>query len=168
MEAPRFLTPLDTRHLSAIRKELIAPLEYLCSNGTVYTIPSGFYSDGASVPRPLWALYPPFGEVYEPATWLHDYCYAFAERIYGTGPNHTLARVEADGLLYEAMHEALGYRRSGSEVMYYAVRAGGWRPWRRYRREAASRGEITGLSTRPQPGGWHPGDPTDPYRGDPD
>lgn len=36
------------------------------------TIPSGFKSDGASVPRVFWGFFPPIGK-YLPAAILHDY-----------------------------------------------------------------------------------------------
>lgn len=132
-----FLTPLITKHISSGRKELVEPLQYEASNGTIYVVPAGFYSDGASVPRPVWALYPPFGDSYEPAAWLHDYLYAFAEDVSGTDKGH-ISRAEADGLFDEAM-ESLNYRRSGRLMIFNAVRMFGWLPWRRYRAEAKKR-----------------------------
>ena len=136
-----FTTALVTKHIGKGRKELVEDLIYKGSNGTIYTVHKGFYSDGASVPRFLWALYPPFGEAYEPAAWLHDYLYAYAEQEYGTDHGH-VSRAEADGLFYEAMG-SLGFRRSGAEVIYRAVRAGGWLSWRNYRKEANNRAGTT-------------------------
>lgn len=135
---PAFLTPLVTAHVKAGRKRLASPLSYLASNGVTYTVPAGTESDGASVPRLLWWLYPAFGGQYEPATWLHDDLYARAERYAGTDDWH-VSRAEADGLFYEAMREGCGWRASGCEVVFHGVRVGGWWPWRKYRR-AASRG----------------------------
>src|SRR3990167_8670023 len=112
-----FQSPLITRYISAERKQLEADLVYLCSNGTTYTVPKGFYTDGASVPRPLWMLYPPFGEAYEAAAVLHDFLYAKAEQFYGTDKGH-ISRAEADGIFYEAM-KSLNYRTTGREVIYY-------------------------------------------------
>lgn len=133
-----FLTPLVTRHISAGRKELECPLIYRGSNGTVYTVPAGFFSDGASVPRFLWALYPAFGEAYEPAAWLHDYLYAYAELEFGTDSDDMISRAEADGLFAEAI-DATGFRGSGRFVIFNSVRLGGWKPWRKYRRDAKKR-----------------------------
>lgn len=134
----KFLTPLVTRHIAPERKSLEQDLVYEGANKTIYTAPAGFFSDGASVPRLLWALYPPFGEAYEPAAWLHDYLYCYAENVYGTDKGNILSRAEADGLFYEAM-ETCCFRRTGRETVYRAVRLGGWKPWRRYRAEARER-----------------------------
>lgn len=130
----KFLTPLLTEHVSAGRKQLIAPLVYEARNGRTFVVPAGFYSDGASVPRALWTLYPPFGGTYEPAAWLHDYLYAYAEAEFGTDHGH-VSRAEADGLFDEAM-EALGFRATGRMVIYRGVRLGGWLSWRKYRKAA--------------------------------
>lgn len=127
-----FLTPLVTIHIGPGRKRLLSDLVYHGANGTRYVVPAGFASDGASVPRFLWALYPPFGEAYEPATWLHDYLYQHAEDFYGTDHGH-LARAEADGLMDEAS-EACGFRGTGRTTMHAGVRLGGWRIWRRHRK----------------------------------
>lgn len=107
---------------------------YVAGDGTRYVIPRGFETDGASVPRPLWWLYPPFGEDYQNAAVLHDYLYANAEQFPGSDRGH-LSRGEADALFLEAM-KALGYRESGRRMIHAAVRAGGWATWNRYRAEA--------------------------------
>lgn len=107
---------------------------YVAADGAHYVIPRGFETDGASVPRPLWWLYPPFGQDYEPAAILHDYLYAHAEQYPGSDQGH-LSRGEADALFLEAM-AALGYRASGRRVIHAAVRAGGWKAWNRYRADA--------------------------------
>jgi hypothetical protein len=127
-----FVTPLVTRQIGAQRKrleyELVAAID-----GALLTIPAGFESDGASVPRVLWALYPPFGELYEPATWLHDFCYQHAESF----DEAPMTRALADRLLY-AGAIGCGFRRTGARNLWLGVRAGGWLPWRRARRRAAA------------------------------
>jgi hypothetical protein len=40
-----------------------------------YTIPKGFATDGASVPKCLQLLYKPFGEKYSTPAVIHDYMY---------------------------------------------------------------------------------------------
>ena len=40
-----------------------------------YTIPAGFQSDLASIPRLLWAIFPPFGR-YNKAALCHDWLYS--------------------------------------------------------------------------------------------
>jgi len=136
-----FLTPLITRHVSARRKALQVELVYQSANGLLFPVPVGFYSDGASVPRFLWSLYPPFGDAYEPAAWLHDFLYAYADVVSGSEDDGSLSRAEADGLFDEAM-EALAFRAAGRRVVFNGVRLGGWRSWRRYRREAAARRAV--------------------------
>jgi hypothetical protein len=40
---------------------------------TTIEVPAGFITDMASVPRPLWALFPPMG-LYNRAAVVHDWC----------------------------------------------------------------------------------------------
>jgi len=40
--------------------------------GHTIAVPAGFVSDGASVPRALWSIYPPFGKYLEAAV-VHDW-----------------------------------------------------------------------------------------------
>ncbi len=49
-------------------KYMIVENEYI--NG--YLIPKGFVTDGATVPRPFWWLFPPVSSYFD-ATVLHDY-----------------------------------------------------------------------------------------------
>lgn len=110
------------------------------AGGTVY-IYVGFTTDGASVPRALWWLYPPFGDDYENAAVLHDYLYRHATQrlesggfeYYGSDGGH-ISRAEADALMREVM-EVDGFRRTGRAVVYRSVRVGGGGAWRRYRAE---------------------------------
>jgi hypothetical protein len=114
---------------------LTSSLVYRSAAGVEYWIPPGFESDGASVPRLMWWLYPPFGEAYEPATWLHDALYRQAEHY--RGPNgEPMTRVLADALLEEAS-ASCGFRASGHHLMHLGVRAGGARTWKRHRAAAA-------------------------------
>ena len=43
--------------------------------GVTYTVPVDFITDLASVPRPLWSLFPPFGD-HIVAAIVHDYLYS--------------------------------------------------------------------------------------------
>lgn len=133
----QFLTPLVTRQVGAQKKKLEFDL-VVSIDGALLTIPAGFQSDGASVPRFLWSLYPPFGELYEPATWLHDYCYQHAEEFDGHDGKVRMTRGLADQLLYDGSN-GLGFRRTGARNMWLGVRAGGWLPWRRARRKARTK-----------------------------
>ena len=129
-----FLTPLVTKHVGAQRKLLVEELVYRDRRGRLWRVPAGTASNGASTPRLLWPLYPPFGEAYEPATWLHDFVYENAELIDVDGK--PIEREEADALLLEASVDGCGFRGRGAVTMHGGVRLGGWLPWRRARRRA--------------------------------
>jgi len=50
-----------------VKYRLIKPVEVGC-----YSVPEGFVSDGATVPRLLWPIFPPVGR-YMVAALVHDY-----------------------------------------------------------------------------------------------
>lgn len=93
---------------------LTDPLIYLSAlTHKIHTVPTGFESDGASVPRPFWFLFPPSGP-YTPAAILHDwFC---VERCVPSAIAHRM--------LLEAMH-SLGVPRRIRWPMYAAVRVFG-------------------------------------------
>lgn len=86
------------------------------------TIPAGFIYDGASVPRILWSLYPPFGS-YNRASLLHDWFYRSGE----------CTRAQADWRFLEAMvFDEVPKRKRWP--MYIGCRIGAWVSWNKYRR----------------------------------
>lgn len=130
-----------------------------------FPVPVGFETDFASVPRPLWPLFPPTGR-YTRAAVLHDWLYTAAplvrlplrpkderdewvqveprpagaplpgvEWIQDYAP---ITRADADGLFRRVMRElgVSGWRRW---TMWAAVRLGGWRYWRRARAAQVAR-----------------------------
>lgn len=70
---------------------LVAPLVFH-HGGVVYTVPTNFHTDLASIPRVLWSIFPPHG-LYLSAAVLHDY---FCERGW-------ISRLGGDKLFYVAM-----------------------------------------------------------------
>lgn len=52
--------------------KLLGPLTWQ-NDGVFVIVPAGTISDGATVPRPLWWLLPPWGDRATPAAILHDY-----------------------------------------------------------------------------------------------
>ena len=80
-------------------------------------MPAGFETDFASVPRLFWRVVPPWGR-YSPAAVVHDY-------LYHTGK---VSRIAADRVFLELM-AALGVPLWKRQVMYWAVRLGGWLAW---------------------------------------
>lgn len=87
-----------------------------CSNDRI-TVPEGFITDFASVPRILWPLFPPMGP-WSGAAIVHDYLYGSQRRC----------RSECDDIFLEAMG-VLGVRRITRYAMYAGVRIGGMFAW---------------------------------------
>lgn len=87
--------------------------------GTI-RVPVGFATDFNSVPRVFWWIMPK--SQYGLAGLIHDWLY-FEGRC---------SRELADMVFREAL-EALGAPGWKLKPMYWAVRAGGWRAWDRYR-----------------------------------
>ncbi len=79
------------------------------------TVPKGFITDGASVPRWLQALYPSYYK-YFPAAAVHDY-------LYGSGMG--MSRKECDQLFRDNMKYRLKLSWRYYLIMYWAVRVGG-------------------------------------------
>lgn len=85
------------------------------------TVPKGFVTDLASVPRPLWWLLAPHGQPQVLAAVLHDYLYRTPEaRPFGT---HT--KRGADKVFRDAM-KALKVPFARRWVMWAAVRCAPW------------------------------------------
>lgn len=96
---------------------------YIASVGTI-TVPVGFRTDGASVPRIFWNLLDPWGP-YFPAALVHDYLYSKAS----TQRGHS-SRRQADEIFKEAMFNA-GVPWPTRETIYRAVRLFGRRSYKK-------------------------------------
>jgi hypothetical protein len=94
-------------------------------SGDVVTVPEGFETDFASVPRALWQIEPPLGDAGKAAV-LHDWLYETGER----------SRAEADRIFAEAM-AVLEVPRWKRALIHRAVRMFGARGYRERRIEAA-------------------------------
>src|SRR5688500_13813630 len=93
LHRPAFLTDLDLRDLGdGEHFMLLAPLVYRADDSRVFTIPAGFVTDFASIPRVMWVRYPKSGP-WNKAAVLHDWLYV----------QNGVTRSEADGLFKEAM-----------------------------------------------------------------
>ena len=84
-------------------------------------VPAGFETDFASVPR-LPLMYLLAGDTAHEAAVIHDYLYR----------TNGISRREADALFYTIMRET-NEPRWRAWMMWFAVRAGGWRTWNKYR-----------------------------------
>ena len=88
---------------------LLAPLLYVTNNGERFVIPEGFNTDGATVPRIFWPIFPPMWK-YSKAAVLHDYLIVSGLKTFP----------EANELFKEAM-ESLDVNGFQIYCMYKAV-----------------------------------------------
>lgn len=112
--SPLVMTPDDAGENWTLRDQFI----YDSSVGAI-TVPAGFVTDFASVPRVLWNVLPPFGR-YGKAAIVHDFLYR--TKGYASKP-------VADAIFLEAM-KALGVSTLVRYAMFYAVRLFGGRAYK--------------------------------------
>lgn len=73
-----------------------------------YTVPKGFVTNGANIPRIFWSLFPPNSPEYLSAVVLHDYMCA---------KNGVFTYKEADAMLYRAMID-IGVSKWKAKLFY--------------------------------------------------
>lgn len=112
-----FKTPMDARITGDGKYWVIlAPLKYEHPDTKkMVTVPRGFVTDLASVPRLFWIAFPPCGK-YTPAAVVHDY-------LYWTQPIDCNQEC-ADNILLMAMKES-NVNVTTRNAIYFAVRAAG-------------------------------------------
>lgn len=126
MARARFLDPLIVTYLGVgangrVMYRLDREMRFRLPNGYgSITVPGGFVTDFASVPRWLWWICPPSGD-YTPAAVVHDFIYARRQRAF--------SRWFADAVFRLAM-EACGVPLWRRWAMWAAVRLYSWRYWR--------------------------------------
>jgi hypothetical protein len=81
-------------------------------------VPRGYLTDGASSPRALWSIVPPWGS-YGQAVIVHDILCEYLS-VTLVGLPHKISRMEADRILQEAM-EVLGVPASLKDKINLAV-----------------------------------------------
>ena len=89
------------------------------------TVPKGFVTDLASVPRVFWTLFPRDGQYLEPAV-VHDYCYQ--------NLSCSLTRKQADEIFIQGM-KAYGVGYFSRTLIYLAVRVFGNGYWQSCRKK---------------------------------
>jgi hypothetical protein len=91
--------------------QLVQPFGFEDKNGVLWSVPSGFKVDGATIPRSLWPIVgPPFTGKYRDASVIHDYYCATKTR--DSDDTHLV--------FYEAMLVS-GEDAKWAKLMYYAV-----------------------------------------------
>lgn len=91
------------------------------NGSSVISIPAGFVTDFASVPRIFWNIFPPWGR-YGNGSILHDWLYTKQE----------FTRARSDRIFLDAM-AALGVNWISRWTIYLALRSGGWIAWNQHR-----------------------------------
>jgi hypothetical protein len=135
---PKFPQPLDIRKTGKRQWTLLAPFMYETESDvfktggakTLITVPVGFDTDFASIPRAFWRVFPPVGEYDGPAV-IHDYLYR----------TQTCDRATADLVFYEAML-AIGVPKWKAWTMYRAVQSCGWATWRKHTKAIAAKSPV--------------------------
>jgi len=101
--------------------------------GEEITVPAGFVTDLASIPRWAWVLLPPDGPWVKAAI-IHDFLYAtggdgvWKRHSPGITRAEPYTRAEADKILRQAMHNR-GVDVVRRNIIWAAVRVGGWAGW---------------------------------------
>lgn len=115
-----FTTPLELEYIDGRSWRITREFDYYLGPGLstyTFTIPAGFITDFASVPRALWAVFPPTGP-YGKAAVVHDYLYVLGGRL---GSDLIVSRSETDRIFREAM-ATLGVGTVRRWLMWVAVR----------------------------------------------
>lgn len=94
--------------------------------GTTFTVPIGFYTDFASVPR-IGIIYAMLGDTAHQPAVVHDWLYYSA----------LVTRKMADDVLLEAMN-VIGVPAWRRLPIYWGVRMGGWYAWNDHRKKGDS------------------------------
>ncbi|EIJ6515016.1 DUF1353 domain-containing protein [Salmonella enterica] len=108
----RFTTPAILEMLGHYNWRVHEPFAFYLSddNSDVISVPAGFVTDLATVPRVFWSVMPPDGK-YAKAAIIHDYLYDNALRT----------KKEADLIFLDGM-TVLGVPKWKRTIMYWAVR----------------------------------------------
>lgn len=94
----------------------ILEADYIYSiNGFLITVPKGFITDGASIPKSLQWIYDPYGK-YIKAAVIHDYLYS---KYNDTGINRTLADKIFDFIMKETGVNGKTRRKFYVAVKYF-------------------------------------------------
>ncbi|ECD6764596.1 DUF1353 domain-containing protein [Salmonella enterica subsp. enterica serovar Newport] len=108
----RFTTPAILEMLGHYNWRVHEPFAFYLSddNSDVISVPAGFVTDLATIPRIFWTLLPPDGK-YAKAAIIHDYLYDNALRT----------KQEADLIFLDGM-VVLGVPKWKRVIMYWSVR----------------------------------------------
>jgi hypothetical protein len=144
------LTPVvkNGRSLWALQRTLTYRTGPLTTpaDGHAISVPPGFITDLASIPRWAWIILPPDGPWVKAAI-IHDYLYETSgsgiwnSRLSSITPVRAFTRAEADAVLREAMQNR-GVGPIRRTIIYLAVRVGGWAGWGPSKKRRADDGAV--------------------------
>lgn len=122
----KFTTPAILEMLGHYNWRVHEPFDFYLSddNSDVISVPAGFVTDLATIPRIFWTLLPPDGK-YAKAAIIHDYLYDNALRT----------KQEADLIFLDGM-VVLGVPKWKRTVMYWAVKIFGRGSYHNHRQTA--------------------------------
>jgi hypothetical protein len=115
----KFIGELDTRQTIEKHKvywQLLTELSYVTDKGETYTVPAGFKSDLASIPRLFWAILPPFGR-YSKAAVIHDYLLANNKVI----PDNEKLTIDRINYIFKESMRELNVNKVQIAVIHFAV-----------------------------------------------
>ena len=120
--------------------EVVENWEYtLPTDNTRIVIPRGFRFDGASIPRPLWAILNPIGLLMIPGL-IHDYGYRYRQ-LWKVEDDGTVSRYEREGnkATWDGLFRKTGRAVNGMSFINFAawlaVYFGGFGAWRSNRKK---------------------------------
>ena len=125
-----------------IRKwELIEDWHYQLNGDVKIVVPQDFIFDGASIPRPLWAVLSPVGLLLIPGL-LHDYAYQYDKLLQIDANGDTIPYQEGSGRDYwDELFYKVSLKVNGLPILsllaWFALFIGGWVAWNKYRRGQA-------------------------------
>ncbi|MEJ2641671.1 MAG: DUF1353 domain-containing protein [Desulfosarcinaceae bacterium] len=132
------------RWITSIRKWVLTEdWTHKLPDGTTILIEKGFDFDGASIPRPLWALLSPVGLLLIPGL-IHDYAYRYDYLIAVDGNgNRSKYKANAGRKQWDRLFREVGKDVNGLALIdmlaWLALSVGGWWAWYRRRKEARLR-----------------------------
>ena len=116
-----FTTPLIVRHINGKIWEVMEEFTYKVFNSTaMITVPVGYITDFASIPRLCWRLIGHPAGKYGKAAVIHDFLYS----------SHRYNRKRSDEIFYEAMGVS-GVVLWKRKIIYRAVRMFGMFAWKK-------------------------------------
>ena len=118
-----FTTPLEIEYIDGRKWRVTAEFDYYLDWNNLasrkITVPAGFVTDFASIPRAFWDILPHTG-LYGKAAVIHDYLYVQGGKV----PPDQFTKKQADRIFYEAMG-VLGVGQPTRYIMWKAVSAFG-------------------------------------------